>query len=503
MNNRIDAIYARQSIDKKDSISIESQIEFYKYELRGGSCREYQDKGYSGKNTDRPQFQMLVEDIKRGLIARVVVYKLDRISRSILDFANMMALFQEYNVEFISSTEKFDTSTPMGRAMLNICIVFAQLERETIQKRVQDAWYARCQRGFKMGGRAPYGFRTEPIIIDGIHTKKLVIEPTEAAFVRKMYEMYIDPQVSLHDITRQLTEQGMRTYFGKPFSRATISIMLRNPIYTMADLDIYEFFKSQGTNNYNDAADFVGTNGCYYYRSKDSTENKHTHLEGQTLVLAPSEGFIPSDLWLRVRKKMMANQTYQPARKARNTWMAGKIKCGKCGYALMSAHSCGYLYLRCTKHADSKFCSGCGTIRLRDLEAVVYQQMVKKLEDYKTLTGRKKKRAASPKLTAKQTELAQVESEIEKLLDTLTGATPVLISYANAKIEELDSRRQALASEIAKLTAEAVSPEQIDTISNYLDDWENVSFEDKQQVVDLMITVIRATSEKLQIEWKI
>ena len=434
---------------------------------------------------------------------RFVVYKLDRISRSILDFANMMVLFQEYNVEFISSTEKFDTSTPMGRAMLNICIVFAQLERETIQKRVQDAWYSRCQRGFKMGGRAPYGFRTEPIIIDGIHTKKLVIEPTEAAFVRKMYEMYIDPQVSLHDITRQLTEQGMRTYFGKPFSRATIRIMLRNPIYTMADLDIYEFFKSQGTNIYNDAADFVGTNGCYYYRSKDSTENKHTHLEGQTLVLAPSEGFIPSDLWLRVRKKMMANQTYQPARKARNTWMAGKIKCGKCGYALMSAHSCGYLYLRCTKHADSKFCSGCGTIRLRDLEAVVYQQMVKKLEDYKTLTGHKKKRAASPKLTAKQTELAQVESEIEKLLDTLTGATPVLISYANAKIEELDSRRQALACEIAKLTAEAVSPEQIDTISNYLDDWENVSFEDKQQVVDLMITVIRATSEKLQIEWKI
>ena len=503
MNNRIDAIYARQSIDKKDSISIESQIEFCKYELRGGSCREYQDKGYSGKNTDRPQFQMLVEDIKRGLIARVVVYKLDRISRSILDFANMMALFQEYNVEFISSTEKFDTSTPMGRAMLNICIVFAQLERETIQKRVQDAWYARCQRGFKMGGRVPYGFRTEPIVIDGVHTKKLVIEPTEAAFVRKMYEMYNDPRISLHDVTRILTEQGARSYFGKPFTRWTISTILRNPIYAMADLHIYEFFKSQGTEIYNDAADFVGTNGCYYYRSKDSTENKHTHLEGQTLVLAPSEGFIPSDLWLRVRKKMMANQTYQPARKARNTWMAGKIKCGKCGYALMSAHSCGYLYLRCTKHADSKFCSGCGTIRLRDLEAVVYQQMVKKLEDYKTLTGRKKKRAASPKLTAKQMELAQVESEIEKLLDTLTGATPVLISYANAKIEELDSRRQALASEIAKLTAEAVSPEQIDTISNYLDDWENVSFEDKQQVVDLMITVIRATSEKLQIEWKI
>ena len=287
-----------------------------------------------------------------------------------------------------------------------------------------------------MGGRAPYRFRTEPIIIDGIHTKKLVIEPTEAAFVRKMYDMYIDPRISLHDIATQLTAQGVRSFFGKPFSRSTISLILRNPIYAMADLDIYEFFKSQGTEIYNDAADFVGTNGCYYYRSKGSTilpnrgagqhhsqgriyflrasssenrdaeiyndaadfvgtngcyyyrskgstDNKHKYLQGQMLVLAPSEGFIPSELWLRVRKKIMASQSYQPARKARHSWMAGKIKCGNCGYALMAAHSCGHLYFRCSKHAENKSCPGCGAVRLHDLEEVVYQQMVKKLEDYR------------------------------------------------------------------------------------------------------------------------
>ena len=137
---REDCIYARQSVDRKDSISIESQIDFCKYELKGGSCRVFKDKGYSGKNTDRPEFQKLLGEIRKGKVRRVVVYKLDRISRSILDFANMMELFQEYDVEFVSSTEKFDTSTPMGRAMLNICIVFAQLERETIQKRVTDAY---------------------------------------------------------------------------------------------------------------------------------------------------------------------------------------------------------------------------------------------------------------------------------------------------------------------------------------------------------------------------
>ena len=504
MNNRIDAIYARQSVDKKDSISIESQIEFCKYELKGGNCKEYKDKGYSGKNTERPQFQQLMRDIESGLVRKVVVYKLDRISRSILDFAKMMDFFQKYEVEFVSSTEKFDTSTPMGRAMLNICIVFAQLERETIQKRVQDAWYSRCQRGFKMGGKTPYGFRTEPYVMDGVRTKKLVIEPTEAAFVRQMYEMYADPQVSLHDITKKLTADGMRTYHGRPLSRATLSVILRNPIYVMADLDIYEFYKSQGTDIYNDAADFAGTNGCYYYQGKGNTEDKHKHLQGQTLVLAPHEGFIPSELWLKCRKKLLASHTYQPARKARNTWMAGKIKCGNCGYALMSINNpVGKQYLRCTKRLDNKSCAGCGKIITSELEAVVYQQMVKKLASYKTLTGRKKAAKANPKIAALQVELAHVDGEIEKLVDSLTGANNVLLSYVNVKIAELDGRKQELLARIAELTVEAISPEQVSQISGYLDTWEDVSFDDKRRVVDLMITTIAATSDSLNITWKI
>lgn len=105
MDNRIDAIYGRQSIDKKDSISIESQFEFCRYELKGGEGREYKDKGYSGKNIERPDFQRLLQDIKLGLIKRVIVYKLDRISRSIVDFAKLMELFKQYDVEFVSCTE--------------------------------------------------------------------------------------------------------------------------------------------------------------------------------------------------------------------------------------------------------------------------------------------------------------------------------------------------------------------------------------------------------------
>ena len=418
---REDAIYGRQSVDRKDSISIESQIEFCKYELRGGNFRKYTDKGYSGKNTDRPKFQEMMADIRRGLIKRVVVYKLDRISRSILDFATMMETFQEYNVEFVSSTEKFDTSTPMGRAMLNICIVFAQLERETIQKRVTDAYYSRCQHGFHMSGAAPYGFQLEPTTIEGIRTKMMKPDPETADIAKLMFEMYSQPATSFGDIARYFADEGILIY-GKEMKRGFISQLLRNPIYAQADLDMYEFFKSQGTVVVNEATDFAGTNGCYLYQGRDVQERKNKHLKDQILVLAPSEGLVSSDTWLRCRKKLMANKTFQGGRKAKNTWLAGKVKCGRCGYALMSVgNPTGVQYLRCSKRADSKSCDGCGTLRTREFERFLYGEMVKKLSEFQTLTA--KRETVNPKLTALNMELARVEDEIEKLLNTLTGAS--------------------------------------------------------------------------------
>lgn len=501
MENRIDAIYGRQSVDRKDSISIESQIEFCKYELRGGSYKEYTDKGYSGKNIDRPRFQELLNDIKRGLIRRVVVYKLDRISRSILDFATMMELFQEYNVEFVSSTEKFDTSTPMGRAMLNICIVFAQLERETIQKRVTDAYYSRCQRGFHMSGAAPYGFKLEPTVIQGIRTKMMVPDPETADIARLMFEMYADPSTSFGDIARYFSDEGILVY-DKELKRGFLSQLLRNPIYAQADLELYEFFKSQGAAVINEAADFAGTNGCYLYQGRDVQERKNKHLKDQILVLAPSEGLVSSETWLRCRKKLLANVTFQGGRKARNTWLAGKIKCGRCGYALMSVgNPTGTQYLRCSKRADNKSCEGCGTLRTQEFETFIYGEMLKKLADFQTLTAKRGK--VNPKLTALNVELAQVEAEIEKLLNTLTGANAVLLSYANSKIEELDTQRQALIKDIAALSAETMSPQQVELLADHLDNWSGIDFEDRRQVADGLISQIRATCDHVAIEWKI
>jgi DNA invertase Pin-like site-specific DNA recombinase/organic radical activating enzyme len=502
MNTRIDAVYGRQSVDKKDSISIESQIEFCKYELKGGNFKEYTDKGYSGKNTERPRFQELVRDIERGLIGRVVVYKLDRISRSIIDFARMMELFQRYNVEFISSTEKFDTSTPMGRAMLNICIVFAQLERETIQKRVTDAYYSRCQKGFHMSGKAPYGFTLTPTVLDGIRTKMMEVDPIAAERVKLMFEMYVKPETSYGDIARYFAANNL-DFSGNELYKKTLSLVLRNPIYVQADLEIYEFFKSQGTYIVNDAADFTGTNGCYLYQGRDVAERKAESLKDQILVIAPHEGLIPSETWLACRKKMLGNTSFSTSVKAKNTWLAGKIKCSLCGAGLSLTHNqSGYMYFRCRKRAEWKTCKGCDTMRTLEVEQFIHDEMRQKMIGFQTLTGGNPMKA-NPKLTALSVELAQVEAEIEKLLDTLTGANATLLTYANNKIEELDTRRQGLIKSIADMTAEAIPPEKINRISNFLDNRETTDFDDKRHVLDALVTRIKATSDNIQIEWKI
>ena len=119
-NNRLElggvamfAIYARQSIEKKDSVSLETQVEKCKSFCDGQDYKIYTDAGFSGKNINRPQFSKLLADIKAGLISKVIAYRLDRISRSIADFSQLLILFEDFDVKFVSATENFDTDTPM------------------------------------------------------------------------------------------------------------------------------------------------------------------------------------------------------------------------------------------------------------------------------------------------------------------------------------------------------------------------------------------------------
>jgi len=353
-----------------------------------------------------------------------------------------------------------------------------------------------------MGGAAPYGYALEPFTIQGISTKRLIADPDKADNVCLMYEMYSQPNTSLTEVTHYFVENNILVH-NKPLFTSTLSQMLRNPIYVQADIDVYEFYKAQGAEIEGSAADFTGVTGCWLFRDKEKKVTAKDNFQGKILVPSPHEGIIPSDLWLKVRKKLMANPRFQPARKAKQTWLAGKAKCGRCGYALVSVQNRYLRYMRCRNRAESKSCEGCGTIRTHEMERLIYDGMVDKLQEFKNLTAGRSGAPSNPKLTAVKVELAQMDAEIEKLVDSLAGANPTLIQFANRKADELNERRQALMGELAELTADDIPAARLTAISDYLDDWENTSLNDKRQVMDSLITIVRATSENMEIEWKI
>jgi site-specific DNA recombinase len=496
-----DALYGRQSLDKKDSISIESQLEYCRYETRGNPYMEYMDKGFSGKNTRRPGFEQMMADIKAGKIGRVIVYKLDRISRSILDFANMMDTFQEYQVEFVSSTEKFDTSTPIGRAMLHICIVFAQLERETIQKRVKDSYATRSRHGFYMGGRIPYGFCLKKTTIQGISTSMYQEVPEESRQLKLIYSMYADPSCSLGDIVRYLEEHQIQHLRGARWTTSRLSELLRSPVYVQSNLDVYRFFQNQGTQILSPACDFNEGRGCYLYQKSALDGRPARSLSEKELVLAPHKGLICAETWLACRMRCLNNRQSAKTCKPKHSWISGKIKCKNCGYALTVRKSKTKWgsYFVCSQSGSVKCPHGSGcTVYPSVLETYLAQAIQHKLKE---LPVPEASLAASSSLSQAKLRLAQIEEETTLLLEQIPKAGDTLMAYINERIEQLDMQRKHFQKELEAASSKSSSPAK--SLYEYAPDWDALSFSEKQSVADALIQVIHVGNHTMEILWQI
>lgn len=504
IKTRYNAIYARQSVEKDKSISIESQIERCKAETPDEHFKVFTDKGYSGKNTDRPAFQELMAAIRRGEVKQVICYKLDRISRSILDFSNLMEEFEKYDVTFNSCNERFDTSTPMGRAMLNICIIFAQLERETTQMRVKDAYESRSRKGFYMGGPVPYGYAREKCTIDGIKTSKYVPNPDEAEIVKLIYNLYSQPQTSFGDVVNYLIENGYKNSRHESgfWDRSRIADMIKNPIYIQADMDAYMFFKSQGCVIHNSPEDFDGTNGCYLFSDKNK-KRKQLCLEGHNIVLAPHIGLVSTDTWIRARKKCLDNQQVAKPVKAKNTWLSGKLKCGKCGYALVvkKTKNRNAKYFLCSHSMHTKDCDGVHLMHVEEIEDIVFNEMKKKLSEFETLSKREKD-YVNPRVSELTARQIMIDDEINGLMNRVAKANDRLIKRINERIAKLESELSEIDKELYELNTSA-NEHNLKEITNYLDLWDELTMDDKRIVCDALIKKIKATETEIDIDWRI
>ena len=183
----------------------------------------FEDAGKSGKNTKRPAFERMMEKVKAGKVSHVVVYKIDRITRNLVDFSLMYDDFKYNNVTFISLNEQFDTSSAIGEAILKIILVFAELERKLTSERVTDVMIGRAQSGQWNGARVPYGWDWDAENKCPVHSKK------EAPYAKAMYQMYLDggSSVTIRDYNNS---HNIPTKRGGEWTSKTVADFLRNPI---------------------------------------------------------------------------------------------------------------------------------------------------------------------------------------------------------------------------------------------------------------------------------
>lgn len=335
------AIYTRKSVEdglEQDFNSLDNQREAGEAYIasqkgNGWIClpERYDDGGFSGGNMKRPALQKLLADAEAGLIDIIVVYKIDRLSRSICDFAELSKKFDEWNVNFVAVTQDINTSTSSGRMMLHILITFAQYEREIITERVRDKMAASRKKGKWVGGSVALGYK----VVD----KKLVVVPEEAELVRKIYDRFIEVQ-SPKLIATELNHAGIKTKQGKLWSPSHIYRMLNNHTY-------------------------IG-----------EVKYKEYICEGE------QEAIVSLDVWNRTRT-ILAENNPQKGQKFRQETVAplrGILKCGHCDCAMMPTYGKKngkkYFYYFCVK--DSKRAEATCPVRkfpAGEIEKVAFEQL--------------------------------------------------------------------------------------------------------------------------------
>ncbi len=236
------AVYTRKSSEEgleQDFNSLHAQREaceaFIRSQVGEGwrlNKAHYDDGGLSGGSMERPALQRLLEDIKSGLVDVVVVYKVDRLTRSLADFAKMVEIFDGNGVSFVAVTQQFNTTTSMGRLTLNVLLSFAQFEREVTGERIRDKIAASKRKGLWMGGTVPLGY--------DLDDRRLVINKAEAPLVRQIYQRYLELG-SVRLLKQDLDQRGVASKVrfsrkgtssgGKSFSRGALYQLLSNPIY--------------------------------------------------------------------------------------------------------------------------------------------------------------------------------------------------------------------------------------------------------------------------------
>lgn len=462
------AIYPRQSVFKKDSLSIEQQVQrcISMCDANDWDYKVYdKDMGYSGKDMKRPSFTELMADVRSGKVDKILCYKFDRISRNISDFSNLMVELQKYNCEFISISENFDTTTPIGRAMVYICMVFAQMERENISQRIHDNYYYRTELGFWGGGTAPYGYKLARIKYKGkMHT---VLEPDKdtAKIVKNIYSWYLEPTGSASTILHKLNnELCIPSRKGAKWTSRVLMDILSKPLYAPNDMDMYNYLTSIGANISNNPEEFDGKASIDLYGKKGEA-SKHKRCRDASDMycnISSHDALIDSKTWIRVQhKRLSLLRTPNRSGTGKNSYFTGLMKCDCCGRGVSYTNSRGtqgYYICSSRKNLGWNSCDMKPAPK-KTTDPVILEKIIEHYSKVGTIN-----KINQAKIDAVQqspsdlkirnsllSELASIENQIENLMKSLATGNDILAKYVNDKIVDLDLQKKKITNKLTDL----------------------------------------------------
>ena len=469
------AIYSRKSKFTGKGESIENQIELCRHyisvhegETAASSAQVYEDEGFSGGNLERPKFKNMMSDAKAGKISAIVVYRLDRISRNIGDFAVLIEELNDMEISFVSIKEQFDTTSPMGRAMMYIASVFSQLERETIAERIRDNMHELSKTGRWLGGITPTGYTSEQVqtvTVDGKVRKacKLKAVPAEAEIVKLIFEHFLKTN-SLTKTDTFLLQNSYTTKNGKAFTRFAIKGILSNPVYMIADEHAYHYLTERDVELFSGQTEFDGKRGIMAYNrtiQKAGKTNRVRPMSEWIVSVGKHSGLITGRQWIKAQELLEQNRS-KSYRKPRSNvaLLSGLLLCGSCGDYMrpkltsrQNTHGeLFYTYICATKERSHSHRCDMKNVNGNMLDMAIADEIkalpadnsefVRQLEQCKKAFANNRE-GYEERFVALNTELAETEREIRRLVSSLARASGTASEeYIRKQIDELHTRSE-------------------------------------------------------------
>ncbi len=525
--NQTIALYSRKSRFTGKGESIGNQVELCKEYVRlhfGEQAAEqlviYEDEGFSGGNLNRPAFRRMMEAARQRKFQAIIVYRLDRISRNVSDFSGLIEELSRLNVSFISIKEQFDTSTPMGRAMMYIASVFSQLERETIAERIRDNMQELAKTGRWLGGTTPTGYASEAVksvTVDGKTKKacKLKLIPEEAEIIKTIFDLYLETD-SLTITEARLMQRGIQTKRGNHFTRFSIKSILQNPVYLIADQEAYDFFQHHETDLFSDRSEFDGIHGIMAYNRTDQEKGRATvYLPPSDWIVSVGkhQGLIPGKAWVAVQESLERNKS-KAFRKPRSNeaLLTGLLycRCGERMYPKVSKRKTAdgspvYTYVCKLKERSQRALCNSKNASGNLLDQAVLDQLKLLQEDQDTFLAQLEQSRKfytgnrmdyEQRLEALRGEKRDLEKKLDALVDSLADlAEPAARGQVSRRIEALSSQCDDLGKRIQELegltSQHALSDLEFDLLRQLLavfrDGVQEMSLEQKRAVVRTLV----------------